>query len=346
MPAIARVLVVDDSLTMRALFSSVLERSRDIVVVGMASSADEARQLIPELKPNVLTLDVEMPGMNGLEFLAELMETRPIPVVMLSTLTQKGATTSLKAYELGAVECFPKPMKATPDEFDKIAGKLGKLVVAASQSNVSAPRQTTAQSTQTAAFEWDGRPVGISVSTGGVDALMMMLTAWPVNCPPTIVVLPIDPELVKALAAKLDSSIAPSVRIATDGEAAEQGTIYFACDPLHHVVIDTWPDGRLRMIDRDPVKGARPSANMLFGSMAKAGGGIGVIMSGMGDDGAAGIKLLRDAGGRTLAQDAASSVVHEAASAAIALGGIDQSVSLDQLAGAVLAACNTAKLAS
>ncbi|MEK6638579.1 MAG: response regulator, partial [Pseudomonadota bacterium] len=128
---IAKVLVVDDSITMRALFSDVLERTRGIQVIGAARDASEARDLIGELKPNILTLDVEMPGMNGLDFLEEIMSSKPMPVIMLSTLTKKGAESSMRAFELGAVECFPKPQHATPAEFDKIADKLGKLILAA-----------------------------------------------------------------------------------------------------------------------------------------------------------------------------------------------------------------------
>lgn len=344
MTVTARVLVVDDSVTMRALFSGVLERSRDIAVVGMAASADEAREMIPKVRPNVLTLDVEMPGTNGLEFLEELMESRPIPVVMLSTLTQKGAATSLRAYELGAVECFPKPMHATPAEFDKIADKLGKLVIAASKSNV-AKRSDVAKGTPgtpAGSFNWNGLPVGISVSTGGVEAVGSLLAGLPVNCPPVVVVMPIEPEMVAALANKLSGNIAATIVMAADGMPVEPGKVYFACEPTHHVVIDKWPGGCLRLIDRDPVKGARPSANLLFASMAKSGGGVGVIMSGMGDDGAQGLKLLRDAGGRTLAQDEASSVVYEAPGAAVGLGAVEQSVALEALPASALQLCSAA----
>ena len=124
------------SAAMRALFSDILDQSKNVTVVGAAASAAEARDQIASLRPNVVTLDVEMPGMSGIEFLAELMGSSPIPVVMLSSLTQAGTETSLKAYELGAVECFPKPLKATPEQFSKTVGKLGKIVLAAANSNV------------------------------------------------------------------------------------------------------------------------------------------------------------------------------------------------------------------
>ena len=132
----ARVLVVDDSAAMRALFSDILEQAKNVRVVGTATNAADARDQIEALRPNVITLDVEMPGMSGIEFLEEIMETNHLPVVMLSSLTQAGTETSLKAFELGAVECFPKPLKATPEQFSKSVGKLGKIVLAAANSKI------------------------------------------------------------------------------------------------------------------------------------------------------------------------------------------------------------------
>ncbi len=157
----ARVLVVDDSAAMRALFSDILDDVRDVRVVGTAASAAEAREKIESLKPNVLTLDVEMPGMSGIEFLEEIMESRPMPVVMLSGLTQSGTEVSLKAYELGAVECFPKPLKATPDQFAKTVGKLGKIVLAAANSNLRSKPRAKAVS-EAAPFKWNGHIAAFS----------------------------------------------------------------------------------------------------------------------------------------------------------------------------------------
>src|SRR3546814_6816227 len=184
-----RVLVVDDSITMRALFTDVLERSSGISVVGAAANADEARDMIAELKPDVLTLDVELPGKSGLEFLEELMESKPMPVVMLSTLTQKGAQTSFKALEQGVVDCFPKPQQATPAEFDKIVDKLGKLVIAAASGKVRAKsiKAGMPDATSDMHLEWNGKMIAMSASTGGVEAVSELLVSFPANCPPTIV---------------------------------------------------------------------------------------------------------------------------------------------------------------
>lgn len=338
-----RVLVVDDSITMRALFTDVLERTSGISVVGAAANADEARDMIKELKPDVLTLDVEMPGKSGLEFLEELMETTPMPVVMLSTLTQKGAQTSFKALELGAVDCFPKPQQATPAEFDKIVDKLGKLVIAAAGGKVkakAAKAAAPASALSERAFAWNGKLVAMSASTGGVEAATELLASFPANCPPTIVLQQMEAGFAEPFAAKLNEKIKPNVVVATDGMKLEQGTVYIVADPDKHAVIDRWPDASIRMLGNDPVQGFRPSADLLFATIAKTAkaDGVGMILTGMGRDGANGLKALRGAGGKTFAQDKDSCMVYEAPAAAVAQGAVEQQLPLDGLAAAALMA--------
>jgi len=313
--AVIKVLVVDDSLTMRALFSSALERSKDIVVVGAAGDAAEARQLIEELRPNVLTLDVEMPGMNGLDFLAEIMDKKPMPVIMLSTLTHKGGDVSLRALEIGAVDCFPKPARATPDEFDKISGKLCKLVIAASKTNVLAKKSEAKEAKGVVRdYRYDGAVIGIAGGMGGPDAAVEMLARFPANCPPTILIQPMDEGLLVPFGAKLARAVAPEVKMAADGMPLQEGHIYVAGVSTHHVVVDRWPGGLIRMLDRDPVAGARPSADMLFATLAKVAGkrAGGVILSGAGGDGAAGLATIAQVGGRVTAQDPATALIAEA----------------------------------
>ncbi|MCF8709871.1 chemotaxis-specific protein-glutamate methyltransferase CheB [Rhizorhapis sp. SPR117] len=336
-----RVLVVDDSITMRALFTDVLERSSGINVVGAAANADEARDMIAALKPDVLTLDVEMPGKSGLEFLEELMESNPMPVVMLSTLTQKGAQTSFKALELGAVDCFPKPQQATPEEFDKIVDKLGKLVVAAANGKVRSKAVKAAAGTidlSEIPFEWNGKLIAMSASTGGVEAISELLAAFPVNCPPTIVLQQMEAGFAVPFTDKLDAAIKPKVVVASDGLKLEQGTVYVVADPDKHAVIDRWPDASIRLLGNDPVQGFRPSADLLFATIAKTAGanGVGMILTGMGRDGAAGLKALRGAGGKTFCQDKDSCMVHEAPAAAVAQGAVEQQLPLNGLAAATL----------
>lgn len=336
----ARVLVVDDSAAMRALFSDILDEAKNVRVVGVAASASAARDQIAELKPNVITLDVEMPGMSGIEFLAEIMETNPLPVVMLSSLTQAGTETSLKAYELGAVECFPKPMRATPEQFAKTVGKLGKIVLAAANSNVHNRKARTEHKHADAPFVWNGRIAAFSASMGGIDALTTILGQFPPNCPPTLVCLQAEPMVVDTFIKRLDTDLKCHVRAAKDGAALTPGTIHIAADPDSHVVVEPGQPAKLRLLQRDPVDGARPSANLLFGSIARgAVPAVGTVLTGMGSDGARGLRLMRDAGLDTLVQDRATAMVAEAPSAAIELGAAAREVGLGDLGIAVLGAC-------
>jgi len=339
----ARVLVVDDSAAMRALFSDVLDQAKNVTVIGAAANADDAREQIAQLKPNVITLDVEMPGMSGIEFLAEIMGSEPLPVVMLSSLTQAGTETSLKAYDLGAVECFPKPLKATPEQFAKTVGKLGKIVLAAANSNVRSRPGGAARKAAEAApsFAWNGHVVAMSASLGGIDALSAVLAGYPANCPPTVIVLQAEPVVVDAFIARCASEAACSVKAAKDGAQLTQGTVHIASDPARHVLFEAGQPPRLRLIEREPVEGARPSANLLYGTLARAGvPALGVVLTGMGEDGARGLKLLRDAGSDTIAQDPASATFAETPQAAIAAGGAAAVVDIDGLAATVLAACS------
>lgn len=339
----AKVLVVDDSAAMRALFSDVLEQSRNVRVVGTAANAAEAREQIEALRPNVVTLDVEMPGMSGIEFLEEIMTSKPMPVVMLSSLTQAGTETTLKAYDLGAVECFPKPLKATPEQFAKTVGKLGKIVLAAANSNVRGRGGHHQKASASAHFEWNGHVAAISASMGGIDALTRLLADFPANCPPTVIVLQAEPAVAEAFIARMDKEARCSVRAARDGASLTQGVIHVAADPARHAVIEAGQPPVLKLLDREPVEGARPSANLLYATMARAGiPATGVVLTGIGEDGAKGLKMLRDAGADTLVQDPSTATVGETPAAAIAAGGAAATVPLDALAEALLATCSMA----
>ncbi|MDQ4421174.1 chemotaxis-specific protein-glutamate methyltransferase CheB [Sphingobium sp. DEHP117] len=358
--AAIKVLVVDDSITMRALFSNALEQSSDLMVVGAAANADEAREMIEELKPDVVTLDIEMPGMNGIDFLHEIMTTKPMPIVMLSTLTQKGAEVTLKALELGAVDCFPKPTKATPDEFAKISGKLCKLVATAAKSKVkkydpeaaatAAAKAAEDQSTLNAAkpYKWNGSVVALCASTGGGPAVIELLSAWPVNCPPTIVLQQLEEGLAAPFAARLNEAIAPEVKLAEDGTMLQPGHVYVLSAPDKHGLIDRWPGGAIRLVARDPVNGMRPSADLLLTTVAKAARdkAVGVILSGAGTDGAAGMGAVKQLGGLTLCQDKESAMVFEASAAAIAKGAVEAQLSIPDLAKVILARCEERELAA
>lgn len=342
----ARVLVVDDSAAMRALFCDVLEQTKNVLVIGTAANADEARDQIAELKPNVVTLDVEMPGMSGIEFLEEIMNTNPMPVVMLSSLTQSGTETSLKAFELGAVECFPKPLKATPEQFAKQVGKLGKIVLAAANSNVRdkpRPRPAKAEGEGGPDYSPNGKIAAFSTSMGGVDALTEILNQYPKNCPPSVIILQTEPALAEMFITRADKDCACSVRAAVDGAELTAGTVHIAFDPNKHVIVEPGIPAKLRMVDRDPVEGFRPSATLLFGSLSRAGmATIGSVLTGMGEDGAKGLRLLKAAGFRTLAQDRTTATVPQAPTAAVEAGAVDAELKLEDLAADVLSHCGVA----
>ncbi len=329
-----RVMVVDDSVTMRALFSGVLERAEGIQVVGCATCADDAREQMKKLKPDVITLDVEMPGMTGLEFLEEIMQTKPTPVIMLSTLTQKGGGASLRAHELGAYGCFPKPKTASPEEFDRIGPQLAAMVRAAASGEGRAKAETTE------GYNWNGKVVAMAASTGGIDALLHVLPAFPGACPPVVVLQQLEPNLVEPFRARLSKVVRPQVKLAANGMKLLPGCIYLACDPTTHFAIDQWPNPILRTSSADPIGGCRPSANVLFATLGKTAKteAVGVMLTGQGSDGVAGLKALRAAGARTIAEDA-NAACPEAPLAAKAADAVDSVLPLDEIAAAVLAEC-------
>jgi two-component system chemotaxis response regulator CheB len=342
-----RVLIVDDSLTMRALFGGVLERARGIEVVGLAANADEARAMMIKLRPHVVTLDIEMPGMSGIDFLKEIMRERPTAVVMLSSLTQKGADISIRAMELGAVDCFPKPKSATAEEFNELAPKLAALVHAAAKVDIGRvravrhSRPAAPVAAPNKAFDWNGNMIAMSASVGGVDAMLQLLPAFPKDCPPSVMLLQIEEGFVEPLVNRLKASCAAEILIAEDGMPLKQGQIYIVADHTRHAVIDRWPNPSLRLLGSDPVNGVRPSASLLFATVAKTAGAhaVGAILTGVGNDGAAGLKALRATGARTICQDAATSVLHEAPAAAMAAGAAGLELPLGEIAAAALESC-------
>lgn len=306
------VLVIDDSLTMRALITGSLEKVKGVTVLGAANGAAEARDMIAKLNPDVLTLDIEMPGMSGIEFLEEIMNTAPMPVVMFSTLTQKGAAASVDALRLGAIDCFPKPKVATPAELAKIIDALAKTLKTAvaklasrnSGGDSDAPvtiaeAKSKARATATEPFTWNGKLVAVGADVSNTQMLFELLESMPANCPPILVIQQIRPELAGNIATQLAETILPKVVKAADMTTIEPGHVYLAEPEGLHLVIDRWPAGSIRLLDKPPVMGQRPSISLLYAALAKAGGRntLGVLLGADGEDGVAGAKAMRDAGG-------------------------------------------------
>jgi two-component system chemotaxis response regulator CheB len=323
-----RVLVVDDSATMRGLITSRLRVDPMIEVVGHAADPHEARYAIKQLNPDVITLDIEMPNMDGIEFLDKIMRLRPTPVIMISTLTQRGADVSLRALEIGAFDCIAKPGNGSSDDFDLLVEK----VKAAADSRRRFRRQGVAKRGSDAAFMPDDRVIAIGASTGGVEALIAILSQFPPNCPPTVISQHMPATFTKSFASRLNNLCRASVCEATEGAPLGVGQIYLAPGDFHLEIVGSG-GFRCRLNDGPKVNGHRPSVDVMFRSVMRAVGGraIGVILTGMGRDGAEGLLALHKAGAETLGQDEQSCVVYGMPRIAFEMGAVGRQLPLERI---------------
>jgi two-component system chemotaxis response regulator CheB len=343
-----RVLIVDDSALMRALLQHRLEREADITVAGTAANAAEARQLIKALDPDVVTLDIEMPGMDGLSFLEKIMQLRPTPVILVSGATEAGASATARGLQLGAVGCIAKSqLGMTPGTKDDSA------LVAMVREAAKVRRGTRAARPPAPAHQSQGaaprspaqRPevIVIGASTGGVEALHTLLAGFPEDCPPTLIVQHINGCFAGAIAQSFDRAVRPRVMLAASDMPLERGTVLLAPGNDRHLQVASAGALGLRCVLResDPVSGHRPSVDRLFASLASTLGAargsqaLGILLTGMGQDGAQGMAQLASIGARTIAQDQASCVVFGMPRAAIELGAAGEVLPLDQIAPAV-----------
>jgi len=330
------VLVVDDSPTIRGLIRAVLQPDPRLEVVGEAADPYEARDLIKTLHPDVLTLDIEMPRMNGLAFLEKLMRLRPMPVVMISSETHKGTRAALEALSLGAVECIGKPASGS---FSAAFGPLADLLVAACGARLRLPGQRQAVRPATG-FDWNGRFVLIGSSTGGVDALETLLAGYPENCPPTLISQHMPESFLGSFARRLAGRIAPRMVLACEGEPIVQGMVAMAPGGETHLELRPGTPPRCRLARSEKVGGYRPSVDVLFRSaLPLAERAVAVMLTGMGRDGAAGMLALRQGGARCLAQDEESSVVFGMPRAVLENGAAERAVALGGMSAAILDLC-------
>ena len=334
-----RVLIVDDSALMRDMLTGVLGRAPGIEVVGTAADPFAARDAIKRLNPDVLTLDVEMPGMNGISFLEKLMALRPMPVVMVSTLTQAGATTTLRALEIGAVDVVGKPAKAS--DLDRVAAELIDKIRVAAAANVGAHR--TAQEKAPPRFSTSPPPVGcsrtgtvigIGASTGGVEAIRAVLTDLPAEMPPILIVQHMPGQFTGSFASRLDGLCALRVKEAEDGEVLRPGTVYLGPGGRQFELGHAGPNLTCRLGSEERVSGHAPSVDVLFRSMARICpiNSLGVILTGMGRDGASGLLDIRLGGGRTIGQNEATSIVYGMPRAAFEIGAVERQLPLHGIA--------------
>ncbi|WP_254792180.1 protein-glutamate methylesterase/protein-glutamine glutaminase [Celeribacter indicus] len=326
-------MIVDDSATMRRLIRAILETEPRLSVVAEAGTAREARDAVNRYRPDVMTLDVEMPNMSGLEFLQRLMRHRPMPVVMVSTLTQRGSDIAIEAMALGAVDCVEKPRAGGgADEFAKLA----QTIVLAAGARVGARRPVRPETVPRDDRQFR-RICLIGGSTGAVDAIERTLRAFPANCPPTLITQHMPEPFLVSFAARLDPLVRPRVRIAGDGDLLRAGEVLIAPGGPFHLNVDTGGPLRTRLLAAPPVSGHRPSVDAMFLSAgAIAPKVVAGILTGMGRDGAEGMRLLRQAGARTVGQSKESCVVFGMPRVAGELGGVERWADIEEFGEAML----------
>lgn len=334
-----RVLVVDDSATMRGLIRAALSRDPEVEVVGEAADAETARAAIKTLNPDVITLDVEMPRMNGLEFLDKIMRLRPTPVIMVSSLTSRGAAATIEALEIGAFDCVAKPFAGDRETFSGLTAKVKGAALARPRARAERQEPRAPSGTvQGRPYRPDGRVVAIGASTGGVEALVEVLSGFPADCPPTVITQHMPATFTASFAKRLDRLCKPDVREAEDGTPLAPGRVYLAPGGAAHLVVSASMPLRCRLKAGEPVNGHRPSVDVLFRSIAEAAGrhAVGVILTGMGRDGAEGLLAMRRAGAVTFGQDEASCVIYGMPKSAFEIGATEKQVPLSRIASEIL----------
>ncbi|MFN9103664.1 MAG: chemotaxis response regulator protein-glutamate methylesterase [Betaproteobacteria bacterium] len=344
-----RVVVVDDSALVRGLLTEIIDRQPDMCCVGAAADPLVAREMIRTQNPDVITLDVEMPRMDGLDFLSRLMRLRPMPVVMVSTLTERGADVTLKALELGAVDFVAKPKIGVADGLRQLGADITEKIRAAARARVARragppsaapgvpPPVAPPPVAQLGRLSTE-KIIFIGASTGGTEATRELLAEMPADSPAVMITQHMPPGFTKSYAVRLDSLCRIRVAEARDGERVLPGHAYVAPGGFHLSVERSGANYVARVTDGDPVNRHRPSVEVLFDSAARVVGrnALGVMLTGMGADGARAMKTMRDAGSFNLVQDEASCVVFGMPREAIAHGAAHEVLPLNRIAPRLL----------
>lgn len=347
-----KVLVVDDSALVRQMLTAMLNSDPAIEVVGTARDPYKAREKIKALRPDVLTLDVEMPRMDGLTFLGNLMRLHPLPVVMVSSLTENGAETTLQALSLGAVDFVSKPRCDVAHALQGYTAELVEKVKMAAAANFrSVPGAAarldalSARNSGPAGTAPHRKPlrttdsvIAIGASTGGTEAIKVVLQAMPADAPGIVISQHIPAMFSGPFAARMNAASHMTVGEARDGQQIVPGHVYIAPGDRHLIVERSGARYLCRLSHDAPVNRHRPSIDVMFDSVADSAGqnAVGILLTGMGADGAAGLKAIHDAGGPTIAQDEATSIVWGMPGEAVKLGAVDRVLALGEIAGQVL----------
>lgn len=355
-----RVVVVDDSALVRSLLSEIINRQPDMECIGAASDPIVAREMIRNLNPDVITLDVEMPRMDGIDFLSKLMRLRPMPVVMVSTLTERGADVTMKALELGAIDFVAKPKIGVADGLRQLTQDITDKIRVAAQARIHRQPAAPLAATQHAANGAPGahpahapaapahphvtlaslgrlsteKLIFIGASTGGTEATKEVLMSLPADSPAVVITQHMPPGFTRSYAARLDGLCKIRVKEADDGERILPGHAYIAPGGLHLSVEKSGANYVARVRDGEPVNRHKPSVEVLFKSAAACAGpnAVGIMLTGMGADGAKAMREMRDAGAYCVAQDEASCVVFGMPREAIAAGAVQEVLPLTKIA--------------
>jgi len=348
------VLIVDDSALVRQMLTEILNEDPRLEVIGVASDPLVAREKIKKLHPDVLTLDVEMPKMDGITFLSNLMRLHPMPVIMVSSLTEKGADITLQALEIGAIDFVAKPkidvkqgLKDYSQELcDKVASAAGAKILDSWRPSPLTAEAVTKHTTDEVLGKTAPRKlkttekiIAIGASTGGTEAIKELLIRMPADSPGTVITQHIPEAFSGPFAARMNNNCAMTVYEASDGQQILPGHVYIAPGNQHLIVERSGARYVIRLNDGPPVNRHRPSVNVMFRSVAQNVGAnaIGVMLTGMGDDGATGMKEMHDNGAHTIAQDEKTSVVWGMPGEAVKHGGVDEIVSLYNITNKLIA---------
>ncbi|MBB5206035.1 two-component system chemotaxis response regulator CheB [Inhella inkyongensis] len=338
-----RVVVVDDSALVRSILSEIINKQADMECVGAAADPLIAREMIRNLNPDVITLDVEMPKMDGIDFLSRLMRLRPMPVVMVSTLTERGAEVTLKALELGAVDFVAKPKIGVADGIRQLAADITDKIRIAARAHIKRAAAAPAPGAPATAPPPPPTNIGrlstekiifIGASTGGTEATKDVLVNLPADCPAVCITQHMPPGFTASYAQRLDGLCKIRVSEARDGERILPGHCYIAPGGKHFSVERSGANYIARVQDGEPVNRHKPSVEVLFNSAARVVGqnALGIMLTGMGADGAKAMRTMKDAGAYNLVQDEATCVVFGMPREAIAAGAADEVLPLGQIA--------------
>ncbi len=335
------MLIIDDSALLRAVLRAVLEEAPQIHVCGEACDAFDARDKIKQLNPDVITLDVEMPSMDGITFLRNLMRLHPIPTVMLSAHTQKGSQMAVEALALGAVDCV---YKASGEDIESITAEIVAKVILASHYQVAnhpSEYPVQEQAIESKSHYMKDRLIALGASTGGIPAIERVISMLPLDCPPVVIVQHIPEHFSTTLASRMNKKYAVNIYEAYDGQPIKAGCVYLAPGDDHLEVIKQAGGYYCKLHKGEPVCYQRPAVDVLFESVASVtnGNASAALLTGMGKDGAEGLLSMKQQGCFTLVQDKASSTVWGMPGEAYALGAADKAVHLNRIAPLLLISC-------